>query len=75
MLRGRTRDTEKFGKAGVGVWNLMKSESEILQRSELESDILTPTPQPWCGHEKVQKPKINSLNSQVNTEKQSSDRT
>jgi len=25
-----------------------ESESEILERSELDSDILPPTPQPWC---------------------------
>ena len=31
-----------FGKAGVG-----KSESEILERSELETDIFPPTPQAW----------------------------
>ena len=33
----------------MGVGNFGKSESEILERSELESgsDIVPPTPQPW----------------------------
>jgi len=40
VLKSRSR---KFGKLGVG--NFGKSESEILERSEL--DTIPPTPQPW----------------------------
>jgi len=41
-----------FGKVGVGNVEKPELESEILKRSksELESDILPPTPQPWFLH-------------------------
>jgi len=39
MLKSQRRES-KF-------WKGRSRESEILERSELESDILSPTPQPW----------------------------
>jgi len=40
------KESEILEWSESGVWNFAKTESENLERSKLESDILPPTPQP-----------------------------
>jgi len=49
MLRSRESEMLERPESGVAVGNVGKSESEILERSELVSDILPPTSQPYLG--------------------------